>query len=84
MKGLDLIVAFRFIDRDEKGFDAAEQAQAHHLTDDVRMSVSTTKRPFIIKLLQLRQPQFGPCFPQVRDRSSRWSCPPGGSDTRPD
>lgn len=65
MKGLDLIVAFRFIDRCKKRLDAAEQTQAHDLTDHARMRMTSAKRAFIIELQNLRQTQFGPRFPQV-------------------
>ena len=59
------MVAFGLVRRSEERFDATPQTQAHDSSEDAAMSVPTTKRSFVVQLLDPRQPQARPGLNQV-------------------
>src|SRR5438874_4902743 len=55
VKAFDLIVALGFVLGREERLDPTEQAQAHDLTEHMRMGVPTYERAFVVELLQVGQ-----------------------------
>jgi hypothetical protein len=68
MERLDLMVALGFIERREQRFNAAEQTQAHDLSDHTRMHMPAAKGVFVVELLNLRESYLAPrCYKMRAD-----------------
>ena len=66
VEAFDLKVALGFVIGREERLDPTEQTQTHDLTQHVRMGVPATERAFVVELVQIGQPQFGPGCQQMQ------------------
>jgi len=71
VKGLDLVIALGVVEGRKEDLHPAPQAEPHHLPQHMGMRVATTKRPVVVELFHVRQPQVAPGAQQMLTGGAR-------------